>query len=109
MSKFIYIYRGPATRMEDFTDDQAAAQTALWGAWMGKVGPALVDGGAPFADRTSVVDDGSVGTPSDLQGYTIIEAESLDAAKALVDGHPFLSEGQGKFSLDIFELAPVEM
>lgn len=104
MSKFIYIYKGPATPMDQFTEAQAAEEMAAWGAWMGKVGAALIDGGAPFGARTSVVDDGTGAEASELQGYTIVEADNLDAAKALTEGHPFLSEGHGRFSLDIFEL-----
>ena len=104
MSKFIFIYRGPATPMDQFTEAQSAEQRAAWGAWMGKVGSALVDGGAPFGNHTSLRDDGSVAEAADLTGYTVLEAESLEAATALADGHPFLSEGQGRFNLDIFEL-----
>ncbi|MCZ2402554.1 hypothetical protein IV498_04990 [Paenarthrobacter sp. Z7-10] len=109
MSKFIYIYRGPATPMDEFTEEQSAEQTAARETWMGKVGPALADGGAPFGARTAVVDDGTTADASDLQGYTIIEAENLDAAKALTEGHPFLSDGHGKFSLKIFELIDMNM
>lgn len=50
------------------------------------------------------MDNGTSAEPSALQGYSIVEAENLDAAKALADGHPFLSEGNGRFSLEIFEL-----
>jgi hypothetical protein len=109
MSKFIYIYKGPATPMDQFTEEQSAAQMAAWGAWMGKVGPALIDGGAPFGARTSIVDDGTTAEASDLQGYTIVDAADLNAAKALTEGHPFLTEGNGRFSLDIFELIDVNM
>jgi len=109
VSKYLYLYRGPATPIEDFTPEQSAEQLRAWGEWMARVGSALVDGGAPFAARTAVGDDGSSPTSSDLNGYTIVEADSLDAARALVDGHPFLSEGKGRFSVDIFELAPMPM
>lgn len=109
MSKFIFIYRGPATPMDRFTDEQSAAETEAWGAWMGKVGSALIDAGAPFGARTSVCDDGSSVEPAELQGYGIVEADSLQAATALAEGHPFLSEGQGRFNLDIFELVDMAM
>ncbi len=39
MSKFIYLYRGPATPMDQFTEEQSAAQMEAWRAWMGRVGP----------------------------------------------------------------------
>ena len=109
MSKFIYIYNGPATPMDQFTEEQSAKETAAWGAWMGKVGTSLLDGGAAFGARAALADDGRGTEPSQLQGYTIIEAEGLDAAKALADGHPFLSEGKGRFSLEIFELIDMGM
>jgi len=109
MSKFIYIYKGPATPMDQFTPEQSAEQMAAWGAWMAKLGPALLDAGAPFAAGTSVVDDGTLAEASDLNGYSIVEADTLDGAKALADGHPFLSQGSGKFRLEIFELADMQM
>jgi hypothetical protein len=109
MSKFLYLYRGPATPMEDFTPEQSAEQMQAWGEWMGRVGSALVDGGAPFGARSSVADDGTSPVPGDLNGYTIVEADSLDAARALLERHPFLSEGKGRFAIEIFELVPVAM
>jgi len=109
MSKYLYLYRGPATPMEDFTPEQSAEQTRLWGEWMSRVGSALADGGAPFATRSAVADDGSSPAPSDQNGYSIVEAHSLDDARTLLKGHPFLSEGKGRFSVEIFELAPMPM
>jgi hypothetical protein len=107
VSKYLLLYRGPATPMEDFTPEQSAEQMRAWGEWMGKVGSALVDGGAPFGERTAVSDDGTSPAPSDQNGYTIVEAGSLDGARALTDGHPFLSEGKGRFTIEIFELVPM--
>lgn len=107
MSKFIYLYRGPATQVEAFTEEQSAEQMKAWGDWMGRVGPALVDGGAPFGARTTVADDGSSPLASDQNGYSIVEADTLEAATALVDKHPFLSEGKGRFVVEVFELLPM--
>ncbi len=107
MSKYLLLYHGPATPMEDFTPEQSEEQMKAWGDWMGRVGPALVDGGAPFGQRTAVSDDGTNPAPSDQNGYTIVKAGSLDAARALTDGHPFLSEGKGRFTIEIFELVPM--
>jgi hypothetical protein len=106
-AKFIFLYRGPATPMEDFTPEQGAEQMAAWGAWMERVGKALVDGGSPFGARAAVCDDGTEAQASDQNGYSIVEADGLDAAKGLLDGHPFLSEGKGRFTVDIYELLPM--
>jgi uncharacterized protein YciI len=109
MSKFIYIYKGPAASMDQYTEEQSAEQMAAWGAWMGKVQSSLVDTGAPFAAGAVVTDDGAPGVSSDLTGYSIVEAENLEAAKALTQGHPLLAEGSGKYSLEIFELIDIQM
>ena len=107
MAKFIYLYRGPATRMSDLTPEQGAERMAAFGAWMERVGAALVDVGSPFGTSASVRDDGTEGTASDLTGYTIIEAGDLAAAKALTDGLPFLADSDGQHAVEIFELLPM--
>jgi hypothetical protein len=107
MAKYIYLYRGPATPLEQFSEQERAEQMAAWGTWMEKIGPALVDGGSPFGARAAVRDDGSGATTGDLNGYTIVTADDLGAARALTDGHPFLARPDGRFSIDIFELVPM--
>jgi hypothetical protein len=109
MSKFIFIYNGPSAPMDQMTEEESAAGMAAWGAWMEKVGTAMVDGGAPFGAREAVSDDGSSTEPSQLQGYSVVEADSFDAAKALADGLPFMTEGKGRFTLEIFELLNMAM
>ena len=109
MSKFLYLYRGPATPPDQFTPDQAAEQLKLWTEWMGRIGSALVDAGAPLGARVAVVDDGTTAEASDQNGYSIVEAGSLADARRLLDGHPFLSEGSGRFSVEVFELVPIPM
>ena len=107
MSKYIFLYRGPATPVEDIPPEQGAELLAAWNAWMGRIGSAVVDGGAPFGPRAAVSDDGTSTEASDQNGYTIVEAASLDAARELLVGHPFLAEGKGRFAIDIYELMPM--
>jgi hypothetical protein len=56
-----------------------------------------------------LVDGGAEGTATQLNGYSIVGASDQAAAKALTDGHPFLSDHTGEFSVEIFELMPVPM
>ena len=107
MAKFIFLYRGPATPMEDFSPEQGAEQLAAWNAWMETAGPAMVEFGNPFGERTAVVDDGTTREPGDLNGYSIVQADTLAAAKALTEKHPFLTEGKGRCAIEVFELAPM--
>lgn len=106
MAKFILLYNGPATPPQDMTEEKRNEIMVKWGEWMGKVGDAMVDMGQPMAGGTAIIDDGSIGTATLLNGYSIIQAENLEGAKALVAGHPFLSDGTGKFSVEIHELLP---
>lgn len=107
MSRFVYLYRGPATPMEEFTPEQGAQQLKAWTEWAAQVGPALVDFGSPFGEGTALSDDGSSAQPGEQNGYSIVEADSLDAAQALAKDHPFLAEGKGRFAIEIFELLPM--
>jgi hypothetical protein len=109
MSKFILLYNGPATPPEQMNEEKVKAIMAAWTAWMEKAGGAVKDMGQPMDPRKAkaVMDDGSTGTPLQLSGYSIIEAEDLDAAAKLVEDHPFLSDKSGKFSVEVFELLPV--
>jgi hypothetical protein len=107
MGKYIYLYRGPATSPDEMGAEATAEIMAAWEKWMGSLGPALVDGGAPFGQRTAISDDGSTASASDLNGYTVVEADTLEAAKKHATDHPFLSEGKGRFVLEVFELVPM--
>ena len=109
MARFMLLYNGPATDMSNMSEAQSKEVMAKWGAWMEKVGGSLVDVGAPMAIGTAVVDDGSERTATLLNGYSIVEAPDQAAAKALTDGHPFLSDRTGAFAVEIFELLPVPM
>lgn len=108
MPKYIFLYKGEATDMSQLTPEQVQAEMDRWGVWMGKVGGALIDPGAPFSTNTSVVDDGTEGQTAPLTGYGIVEADDLEGAKAFTDGHPFLSEGKGDFAIDVFELVDMD-
>jgi len=109
MARFLLTYRGPATPPEQMTAEQSAETMQLWNAWTDKVGSAVVDLGLPFGARASVAGDGSEGAPPDLNGYTIVEATDLAAAKSFADGHPFLSTGEARFAVDVYELVPIPM
>lgn len=104
MTKYMYLYRGPATPMSDLTPEQGAARMAAFGAWMDKLGTALVDVGSPFAAGASVRDDGVDGPAGEHSGYSIIEADDLATAKALTDGLPFLAKHDGTCTVEIYEL-----
>ena len=107
MAKFILVYRGPPFDMASLTKEQIKESMEEWGAWMKSLGSALIDPGAPFRARASVVDNGGSREPADLNGYSIVEADDIEAARKFTEGHPHLIEGKGRFSIDFYELMPV--
>ena len=94
MSKFVFIYHAPMTPAEaapPAPEDMAAAMEQ-WNAWAGKVGSGLIDFGTPLATGVRVSPGGTT-APSQrvVAGYSIIEADSLDAAVELAKQHPHLN------------------
>jgi hypothetical protein len=94
MANFVLLYSGGS--MEEGEAEQAASMQA-WGAWFGRLGSAVVDGGNPFTPRArSIASDGKVsdGPAGSLaSGYSIIKADSLDAAVELARDCPVLRSG----------------
>lgn len=106
MTDFILLYKGEISDMSQWTEEQSRKVMDAWKAWMGEIGSALKDIGSPMSNGYSLVDNGTSGKPADLSGYSIIEAENLESAKKLLKNHPFLIEGKGQYSVEIFELSP---
>jgi len=109
MTDYIVLYKGPMADMSKVPEAKFNSIMEAWGVWMEKVGPSLKDIGAPMIGGVSIVDNGSKGSSSDLTGYSILSAESMEDVKKLLNNHPHLSEGKGVYSIDIFELAPIPM
>jgi hypothetical protein len=95
MAKFVVVYSGGSGMTA--TPEEQERIMSEWGAWYGKLGPAIVDGGNPFGASKSIAAVGANATdgPGSVPatGYTIIEAASLDDAAAACADHPHLSQG----------------
>ncbi|MCO6450017.1 MAG: hypothetical protein J5I90_04440 [Caldilineales bacterium] len=93
MTHYVLLYIG-GTYPE--TPEEQQAVMGAWGAWYGKMGDAIIDGGKPFGPGKTVtakgVDDGPGMSPA-VTGYTVISADSLDAAVALCKDHPHCQFG----------------
>ena len=109
MTKYILLYKGPATPPDKMDEEKMQGIMQAWKDWMSKLGESLIDIGNPMFNGISVVDDGSDGIPDELSGFSIIQAENIDDAKEMIKDHPFLVDKTGKFSVEIFELADAPM
>lgn len=86
MSKFVFSFRAPKSRT------LTPSQEAAWGEWFGTIGARITDFGNRVGDTSPL---GNCGTDTTLGGYTLIEAEDLEAAVALAKGCPGLQHGGG--------------
>jgi hypothetical protein len=100
MTNYVFAYHGGTGAPE--TPEAQEQVMAEWGAWFGTLGPALVDGGAPFGAAATVRSDGSTtdGGAAGLGGYSVVGASSLPAAADLAKGCPILRTGG---SVDVYE------
>ena len=105
MANFVLLYSGGG--MPESAAEQAAVLQA-WGAWFGKLGSDLVDGGNPFSPQVKhIANDGTVGdgpVGSMATGYSIIKAGSLSEAVEKARGCPLLGSGGGQIS--VYETSP---
>jgi hypothetical protein len=95
MAKFVLIYTGGGGTAA--TEEEQQRIMGEWGVWYGKLGDAVVDGGMPFGQSHHITDAGAdgagaVSAPAPT-GYTVIEADSLEAAVAASKDHPHLQHG----------------
>ena len=91
MAKFVLLYRAPVSFMEGMshaTPEQQQQAMAPWMAWFERCGQQLIDMGGPLGNARSFDANGEGASDTDIVGYSLIEADSPEAARALVDGHP---------------------
>jgi hypothetical protein len=103
MKKFLLLYHGGS--MPEGEAAQAQVMKA-WEGWFGKLGKSLVDGGNPTGASKTIAANGSVssGAANGASGYSVISADSLDAAVALAKGCPVLGGGA---SIEVCEIVEV--
>lgn len=94
MANYILLYAGGAMAT---TEAERKKSMEAWGAWFGKMGTAVVDGGNPFSGKAkSIGKDGKI-TEGDggmkHTGYSILKADSLDKAAEMAKGCPVVADG----------------
>ena len=101
MTNYVLLYSGG--KMPESEAEQAAVLKD-WQAWYGKLGAAVVDAGLPFGPKAKTI--AGNGTHSDVpvgvmaSGYSIVKADSFDAAVAMAKSCPVLKGGA---SISVYE------
>ena len=100
MSQYVIVYLGgnpPAT------PEEGQQHFAKYMQWLSSLGSAAVSPANPLKNTSTVNSDGNVsaGGTTTMSGYTIIEADSMEAALDIAKACPFLEIGG---SLEVSEL-----
>jgi len=100
MAQYIITYIGgdhPAS------PEEGQRQFAKYKEWLSALGDSAVSPANPLKDTSTVNPDGSVtaGSTTSMSGFTIIEADSIEAALTIAKACPFLDIGG---SLEVSEL-----
>jgi hypothetical protein len=113
MSKYLLLYRSatsPEDQIANASPDEAQAGMDAWTEWANRAGSALVDFGTPTTAVGSVGRAGSAAGSAGsaggfVGGYSIMQAESTDALKRMLEDHPHLTTDDS--SIEIYELLDV--
>ena len=107
MQKFMVLYLAPisAEQQMNVSPEERQKGMAPWMKWMEKCGKALLDGGSPLGKGVRLAKSGGTGTNSEVTGYSILQADNMDAAKKLMADHPHLM--MPGFSIEVFEYLPM--
>ncbi len=100
MANYVFAYSGGKGVAAE--EAERRAQMARWGRWFEELGSAVIDGGAATGTAKTVGPAGSVsnGGSRGLSGYSVVSADSLDAAVEVAKGCPVLEIGG---SVDVYE------
>jgi hypothetical protein len=94
VKKFLVLYHMPLSFAEMAKDADPAAMKAgmeAWMAWFGRLGDHVVDMGTPLTGGRRLTASGGSPSERNVVCYSIVQAESMEAAEALLAGHPHLA------------------
>jgi hypothetical protein len=108
MTRYLFIYHAPMSPAEATppSPEQMEAVMGQWNDWAARVGDGMVDFGTPLDNGVRVTPEGTSPSTREVAGYSLIEADSSEAALALAQNHPHLSM-PGGCEIEIHEALPI--
>jgi hypothetical protein len=105
MKKFIVLYFASAeatVKMAESTPEQMKDAMKPWMDWAQKCGSGLVDMGTPLGNGLKVTKGGSSPSQKEVVGYSVLQAENMEGAKKMLEGHPHLMWTEG-CEIEVYE------
>ena len=110
MKKFIVLYYAPVDAVKltaSATHEQQAKGMELWMQWARNCGDKLIDLGSPLMNGQQLIPGGkSRSSNNDIVGYSILQADNMEQAKALLQSHPHLG-WNADCSIEVHETMPL--
>ena len=103
MGSYVLLYSGGS--MPETKEEQDQVMQA-WTDWFSGLGAAITDPGNPFTPQAKRIGpDGSMSQmPAEASGYSIVSADSLDAAADIAKGCPVIAGGASVTVYETFQV-----
>ncbi|MBI4009510.1 hypothetical protein HY357_04700 [Candidatus Roizmanbacteria bacterium] len=88
--------------MTSVSPDEAKKGMEPWFEWQKKVGDKMLDLGTPLGNGMQVTKSGTAPSNKEVVGYSVLQANSMDEAVAMLKGHPHLDWVDG-CSIEVHE------
>lgn len=92
MKKFLAIYTAPHAALEEMmktmTPEKSKESMEEWRKWMAEHKESFVEEGAPVGKNKRVSADGISDVRNDINGFSIVQAESHEEAAKIFQGNP---------------------
>lgn len=109
MKKFLALYRMDMGEMQKMMASTSAEERkksmGAWEAWMKKNMASFADHGGPAGKTKRVAASGVTDIKNDIGGYSIVQAESYEAAAALFRDNPHLTMPGA--TVEVMEIMPM--
>ena len=115
MKNFVVIYHAPTSvieQMQSATPEEMQKGMEPWMQWVARCGDGLVDLGTPLSGGQKIRESGSSPSDKNVVGYSILQADDMQGAKALLEGHPHLDPNLAWTSgceIEVHESMPLPM
>ncbi len=113
MKKFMAVFTGSPDAMSGWQAlDPAERQRReaegmqAWARWVETHAAAIVDQGAPLGKTKRMTADGIADVRNQIAAYTVVQAESQEAAARLFEGHPHFTIFPGD-GVEVMECLPI--
>ncbi len=113
MKTFLAVYTGMPASMARWNNLSEAEQAerqqagiAAWHAWAEQHKSVIVDMGSPLGETKRVSASGIADIKNNMTGYTLVKAESHEAAAKLFENHPHFTIFPGD-DVEVMECLPI--